>query len=128
MLPPSLPQEGPYKVPLVKALHDDNNGVVGFAIQPRIQSVVVPLLDMLARCLRVSILGLLRIVDDQQITPATCQCATDRGSQPTPAGSRFHLKLGVLGRTDPRAWKQSLEQFRAKHSAEVVGMGFRERV
>jgi len=66
----------------VETLHDNDNRTLCLVIQPRQQSVGIPLLQGISGALRLCFLRLQRVVDNHEITATTGQGATYRGCKP----------------------------------------------
>src|SRR5215472_5310157 len=77
--PAFLLKEMTNKVVQVQALHDHDDGVVNLIVQTAEQCVRVPLLGAFAGCLRIGILRLERIVNDNEVAAAASEGATNRG-------------------------------------------------
>ena len=81
----------------MQTLHDENDGAGSLVIEPRHERGRIPLVDRTTRLLRVSIVSLHRIIDNDDISAATGEGAADRDDEAPTALSGHALDLGVLG-------------------------------
>jgi len=80
-LPRLMFEHVPDKVVLVEPLHDQNDAAGLLVIEATEQGVVVPFVDRLALRIGESLVGLERIVDDNEVAATTGQNAAHRGSE-----------------------------------------------
>jgi hypothetical protein len=64
----------------VQALHDDKDGTGFLVIEARHQGAAVPIDHAFAGHFRPRLLGLERVIDDDEVGPAPGERAADRGS------------------------------------------------
>lgn len=93
----------PGQVIVMQALHDDKDAVALLVVEPGQERSIKPIVDGSAQRVRGHLVGLARIVDDDQVCTLAGQRATDRGRVSVPAGGRAEVALGVLFGTDSRA-------------------------
>src|SRR6187397_2917460 len=105
MRPTILLQQVTYEIIGMQTLHDDNNRTLGFVIQPRQQRVGIPLLEGIPGALRLCILWLQRVVDNDKISAAPGQGAADRSCEPRASRGRHHLGFGILDGTNSSGGK-----------------------
>jgi hypothetical protein len=70
------------EVVLVRAVHDQHDRTGELVVEPATEGVVVPLVGRLPLDLRQGLLGLQRIVDDDDVGTAPGQHPADRGGDP----------------------------------------------
>jgi hypothetical protein len=63
----------------MQALHDDDDAPLGLIIKAAKQGVVVPLVDRRSSCLRKSIVGLKRVVEQDKVRSSAGKDAAHRG-------------------------------------------------
>jgi hypothetical protein len=96
------------KIVHVQALHDHDDGVLALVVQTAKQRVRVPLHGTFAHRLRMGVLRLLGIVDDDEVAAAAREGAPNRGRQPVSPSRGRELQFGVLGRADPSIREQAV--------------------
>jgi hypothetical protein len=105
----------------VNALHDDDDRAGAFVVEAGQQGVLEPFVGRIAFGLGIAVVGLQRIVDNDQIAAAAGQRAPDRGRQPKSPYRQLNLALRIL-LPDPRAWEQRLVPGRLKDCTKIVRM------
>jgi hypothetical protein len=80
------------KIVLVQPVHDHDDRPAPGVVQPAVEGVVEPVVRRLPLGLRQRLLGLQRIVDDDEVGTAPGQHPTDRGGEP--AALRRRLEFG----------------------------------
>ncbi len=75
----------------MQSVHDKDDGARQLVVQPAVEGMVVPLVRHLPLGLRQRLLGLQRIVDDDDVGAAPGQHAADRGGEPAPLGRRVEF-------------------------------------
>jgi len=92
----------------VEPLHRDDDQTLCRDVEPAESGVAEPI-DCIPPCdLRFGVIGLYRIVDDQDPTATAGQRTADRSGQARAALRRFELALRRLSRVQPRPGKQAL--------------------
>src|SRR6267378_732864 len=122
MPPASLLQQMTDEVIGVETLHNDNNRALRLVIQPRQQSVGVPLLQGVPGALRLRLLRFQWVVDYHEITAPTGQGATYRGRKPRTSRCRHDFGLGGLRRTDPGGGEYGPVKSGAHKCATIIGV------
>ncbi len=98
-LPLLLRQHVAGEIVFVQPVHDEHDGARQLVVQPAVEGMVVPLVRHLALGLRQRLLGLQRIVDDDDVGAAPGQDAADRGGEPAALGRRVEFgHCGALRR------------------------------
>ena len=89
----------------MQALHHDDDRAFLLVIQPRVERIFEPFVDMLALGVRERIRRFERIIDDDDIAPAAGQRSINGGceSKSTPRGD--YLGLRVFHPRDLQPWK-----------------------
>jgi hypothetical protein len=90
----------------VQPVHDEDDGARQLVVEAAVEGMVVPLVRDLPLGLRQRLLGLQRIVDDDDVGAAPGQDAADRGGEPATLRRRVEFgHRGALrreaGREDP---------------------------
>lgn len=84
------------QIVFMQALHDDNADALLFVIKAAVQRIVVPVIHRLSSGFRPGIIGLERVVDNDDISAAPGQRPTDGGREPEAVfGCRYFI-LGIL--------------------------------
>jgi hypothetical protein len=128
-LPRLLLQYMAGEVVLVQAVHDQHDGAPELVVEAAVEGVVVPLVRRLALGLRQGLLGLQRVVDEDQVGAASGQHTADRGGDARALCRR--LEFGdclVAGCETPRevalvtvlARIRSTEIGALRHSADAI--------
>jgi hypothetical protein len=91
---------------LVQPVHDQDDGTLLLVVEPAVEGMVKPFVGRLPLGLRQGLLGLQRIVDDDDVGAAAGQDAADRGSEPAALLGRLELRHrlplgGEAGREGP---------------------------
>jgi hypothetical protein len=81
-LPIFLGQHLAHQIVLVQAVHDHDDGARDLVVEPAVEGMVEPLVGRPALGLGQCLLGLQRVVDDDQVGAAPGQHAADRGREP----------------------------------------------
>jgi hypothetical protein len=87
----------------VQAVHDQHDGPGELVVEAAVEGVVVPFVRRLALGLRQGLLGLQRVVDDDQVGAAPGQHTADRGGEAATLrrGGKFGHRL-MAGRQPRR--------------------------
>jgi hypothetical protein len=103
------------------ALHDDKDGPAPLIVEPRDQCVLEPFIGGIALDVRIGVIRLQWVVNDNEVAAPAGQSAADRSGETKAAGGEFNLALRIL-LPDSHAWKELPipESFRDR--AEVVGV------
>ena len=94
-LPRLLLQYVAGEVILVQAVHDQHDGAAELVVEAAVEGVVVPFVRRLALGLRQGLLGLERVVDDDDVGTPPGQYAADRGGEA--AALRGRVEFGHRG-------------------------------
>jgi len=81
-----------HQIVLVQSVHDQHDGTRELVVEPAVEGVVEPLVGRPPPGLGQRLLGLQRVVDDDQVGAAAGQHAFDRGREP--ATLRGRLEFG----------------------------------
>ena len=87
---------------LVQPVHDQHDRPRKLVVEPAVEGVVVPLVGRLALRLRQRLLGLQRVVDDDDVGTSPGQHAADRGGDPGALRCRLEFGHGLTLRRQPR--------------------------
>src|ERR1700729_3283669 len=87
------------------ALHNNQDGPAPLIVEPRDQRVLEPFIGAVALDLRIGVIRLQRVVDDNEVAAAAGESAADRSGQTKAAGGQFNLALRIL-LPDPHAGKE----------------------
>ena len=98
MAPATIPQQLAREVVLVEALHDENDGAASLVIEAGQKRRPIPVVDGTPGLLRLSVVSLHRIIDDDDIGAATGEGAANRDGETPAAFGRHAFGLGVLGK------------------------------
>jgi hypothetical protein len=98
----------------VQAVHDHDDGSLELVIEPAVEGMVEPLIGRPPLGLRQRLLGLQRIVDDDQVGAPPGQHAADRGGEPAALCGRleFGHRLPLVSRVGKIRRYQSLAMIR----------------
>ena len=91
-LPRLLRQHVPREVVLVQSVHDEDDRASELVVQSAVEGVVEPVVRRLALGLRQCLLGLQRVVDDDEVGAAPGQYAADRGGEPAALRRRVEFR------------------------------------
>jgi len=80
----------------VQAVHDQHDRTLQLVVEAAVERVVVPFVRRLALGLRQGLLGLQRVVDDDQIGAPPGQHTADRGGDARALGGRLELGHGLM--------------------------------
>jgi hypothetical protein len=80
----------------VQAVHDQHDRTAELVVEPAVEGVVVPLVGGLPLGLRQRLLGLQRVVDDDQVGAAPGQDAADRGGDARALRGRLEFGHGLM--------------------------------
>src|SRR5262249_3468783 len=95
------------QISLVQALHgDDGEAVCG--IEPTEGRIAEPLVSACKGDFGIRVIGLDRIINDENITATSGQSASDRGGKPISPQGSLEFGLGALLRIQPSAGKDAL--------------------
>ena len=94
-LPRLLRQHMAGEVVLVQSVHDEDDRAGELVVEAAVEGVVEPVVRRLALGLRQRLLGLQRVVDDDEVGAAPGQHAADRGGEP--AALRGRVEFGHCG-------------------------------
>ena len=122
MPPAALLQQMSNEVIWMQALHHDDDRSFRFMIEPRQQRVGVPLPQRIPSALRLRVLRLKWIIDDDEIATATGQGAAHGGCEPQPARRGHDFSFGIFCGTDPGGWEYAPVEPRVHQRAKVVGV------
>jgi hypothetical protein len=87
------------QIVFVQAVHDQDDRTRELVVEPAVEGVVEPLVRRLTLGLRQCLLGLQRIVDDDEVGAAAGQHAADRGGEPAALRGRVEFRhRGALRR------------------------------
>ena len=75
----------------MQAVHDQHDGALLLVVQPAVEGMVEPLVGRPPLGLRQGLLGLQRIIDDDQVGTPPGQYAADRGREPAALRRRLEL-------------------------------------
>ena len=103
------------------ALHNNQDGPPPFVIEPGDQCVLEPFIGAIALDLRIGVVRLQGVVDDNEVAATAGQSAADRSGQTKAAGGQFNLALRIL-LPDPHAGKEIPIPARFRDCTEVVGV------
>jgi len=98
MLPAALSQEVAGQVILMQALHDHNNGARVFVVEARDKRAAVPVDDSLPGGLRMELIGVQGIVDDDQIGAASGKRSANGSRISAAALGRDEFESGFFGK------------------------------
>jgi hypothetical protein len=79
----------------VQPVHDQHDRTLLLVVEAAVEGVVEPLVDRLPLGLRQRLLGLQRIVDDDDVGAAAGQHPADRGGEPAAVTGRLKLRHGL---------------------------------
>jgi len=79
------------EIVLVQPVHDHDDRPGPGVVQPAVKGVVKPVVGRLPLGLRECLLGLQRIVDDDDVGTTPCQHAAERSGEPAALGRRLEL-------------------------------------
>src|SRR5271166_1532152 len=100
-LPIFLGQHVADEIVLVQPVHDQDDGTLLLVVQSAVEGMVEPLVGSPPLGLRQGLLGLQRIVDDNDVCTPSGQHPADRGGEPAPLGGRLELRYGLALRGKP---------------------------
>jgi hypothetical protein len=111
--------QDPGEVINMKALLGEENQTLGWIVEPAHGCIAKPVAGAGEKYLRVGVVGLDGVINNQSIATATGQDAADRGCQAVAATGRLEFALGNLPRIEPRLRKKPLAE-RAFHQGPAV--------
>ena len=82
VVPLLLFQDGADEIILMQTLHNNNDDSIPLVILPAVEGVVEPFIDRFALGFRQCLVGLQRVVDNDEVCTSTGQHASHRGGQP----------------------------------------------
>src|SRR5271169_1557468 len=100
-LPILLGQHVADQIILVQPVHDQDNRTLLLIVQPTVEGMVDPLVCRLPPGLRQGLIGLQRVVDDDDVGTPSGQHAADRGGEPAALRSRLELRYSLPLRGKP---------------------------
>src|ERR1700722_12668069 len=103
------------------ALHDDKDGAAPLIVEPGDQRVLEPFIRAIALDVRIGVIRLQGVINDDEVAAAAGQSAADRSGQTKAAGGQFNLALRIL-LPDPHAGKEISIPAGFRDRTEVVGM------
>ena len=85
----------------MQPVHDHDDRTAAGVVQPAVEGVVEPVVGRLPLGLRQRLLGLQRVVDDDDVRTPPGQHATNRGREPAALCGRLELGCGLPLRREP---------------------------
>jgi hypothetical protein len=106
------------EIVLVQPLHDDDNHAVALVIMPAVEGMVEPVVGAVSLRLGQRLLGLQRIVDNDDVGAAAGQHTAGRGGEPValPGGDELLDRLALRR----QAGREDLPVPRADHDAAAI--------
>jgi len=93
------------EVVLVQSVHDQHDRTRELVVEPAVEGMVVPFIGRLPLGLRQRLLGLQRVVDDDDVGTAPGQHSADRGGDARPKCCRLKFGHRLMPRRQPRRKK-----------------------
>jgi hypothetical protein len=110
------------QVIVMEPLHHADDGALLAMVEPGGNRVVVAVLDLLAGDLRIDLLTLVGIVQDDEVGAAPQHASVDGGGEPTAADRSLPFELPV-GHNRPALGEHPVEPVRAHHPVELDRLG-----
>src|SRR6476659_2714035 len=104
----------------MQSLHDDDHRAVPLIIKTRHCGCPQPVVDALAPDLRIGILGLERVIDDEDICAPTGQCAANRGGKARAVLLQNQLLPGILEWRQSGLREEGMEPVAFYHATELI--------
>ena len=104
----------------MQPLHDQNDGIVRLVVEARRHSLLIPAQDPAPGAFGVGLLGLHRVVDDDQIAAAAGRRTADRGGETASTPRSYKFRFVILLRTDPGFGEDPAIPIRPHHRPAII--------